>query len=52
MSTPDLKEWIGRTETIDDSATPTPVAALSATLDWPSQRPAAGAQPPRSHHEW
>ena len=50
MSTPDLKEWIGRTETIDDSATPTPVAALSATLDWPSQRPPAGTPLPYLWH--
>ena len=31
-----LKDWIGRTEVIVDSATPTPFAALAATLDWPA----------------
>ncbi len=32
-ATPDLTTWIGRTETIDDVASNTPVAALAATLD-------------------
>jgi len=41
MSNPDLKDWIGRAETIEDAATATPVAALAAALDWPSDRPAA-----------
>ena len=49
-----LKDWIGRSETIEDSATPTPVAALSATLDWPSplpgQRPALGTPLPYLWH--
>ena len=48
--TVNLTDWIGRTETIDDSATPTPVAALSATLDWPAQRPAAGTPLPYLWH--
>ena len=49
-----LKDWIGRSETIEDTATPTPVAALSATLDWPAassgQRPAAGTPLPYLWH--
>ena len=45
-----FQEWIGRQETIDDLVTPTPVAALSATLNWPSARPAEGsALPPLWH---
>ena len=46
----DLKQWIGRTETVDDTVTPTPVAALSATLDWPSPRPPAGTSLPLLWH--
>ena len=30
---PDPLSWIGRTETLDDVVTPTPIAALAATLD-------------------
>jgi 3-methylfumaryl-CoA hydratase len=45
-----LKDWIGRTETIEDTVNPTPVAALSATLDWPSGRPAAGTALPYLWH--
>jgi 3-methylfumaryl-CoA hydratase len=45
-----LKDWIGRSETIDDTATPTPVAALSATLDWPSTRPVPGTPLPYLWH--
>jgi 3-methylfumaryl-CoA hydratase len=45
-----LTDWIGRSETVDDSVTPTPVAALSATLDWPSARPAAGTPLPFLWH--
>ena len=45
-----LADWVGRTETIDDTATPTPVAALSATLDWPSHRPAVGTPLPYLWH--
>ena len=32
----DVKAWVGRSETVGDTVTPTPVAALSATLDWPA----------------
>jgi 3-methylfumaryl-CoA hydratase len=49
-----LQDWTGRSETVDDIATATPYAALSATLDWPagpgSQRPAAGTSLPYLWH--
>ena len=45
-----LKDWIGRTETVADTVTATPVAALSATLDWPSERPPAGTPLPSLWH--
>ena len=32
-----LAEWIGRSETIKDTVTTTPVAALAATLDRPAE---------------
>ena len=36
-----LQDWIGRSETLEDIATATPYAALSATLDRPdTTRPA------------
>ena len=35
-SAPDLRAWIGRTETLRDTIDPTPVAALAATLDHPA----------------
>ena len=46
----DLKEWIGRTETMSDSITATPYAALSATLDWPPERPPAATPLPALWH--
>ncbi len=49
-----LQDWTGRTETVEDIATATPYAALSATLDWPAgsgpQRPAAGTPLPNLWH--
>ena len=46
----DLREWIGRTESVSDVLTPTPCAALAATLDRPPDRPAPGtALPPLWH---
>jgi 3-methylfumaryl-CoA hydratase len=33
----DLREWIGRTETLRDRVTPTPLVALTATLDRPAE---------------
>ena len=46
----DLKDWIGRSETVSDIATATPYAALSATLDRPPGRPAAGTVLPPLWH--
>jgi 3-methylfumaryl-CoA hydratase len=45
-----LKEWIGKSETVSDTATATPYAALSATLDWPPERPPAGTPLPALWH--
>ena len=45
-----LKDWIGRSETVTDIATATPYAALSATLDWPPERPPAGTPLPALWH--
>lgn len=45
-----FQEWIGRQETIDDLVTPTPIAALSATLNWPSARPPEGSVLPPLWH--
>ena len=45
-----LKEWIGRSETVSDIATATPYAALSATLDWPPERPPVGTPLPALWH--
>jgi 3-methylfumaryl-CoA hydratase len=46
----DLKQWIGRSETVSDVATATPVAALSATLDRPAERPPDGTPLPPLWH--
>ena len=46
----DLKEWIGRSETVTDVATPTPYAALSATLDRSPDRPPSGTLLPPLWH--
>jgi 3-methylfumaryl-CoA hydratase len=45
-----LADWIGRTETIADTVTATPVAALAATLDRPAERPAQGTPLPPLWH--
>jgi 3-methylfumaryl-CoA hydratase len=45
-----LKDWIGKQETVFDVVTPTPVAALSATLDRQAQRPADGLALPYLWH--
>jgi 3-methylfumaryl-CoA hydratase len=45
-----LNEWIGKSETVSDIATATPYAALSATLDWPPERPPAGTPLPALWH--
>ena len=46
----DLARWIGKSETVDDTATPTPYAALSATLDRAAERPSAGTPLPPLWH--
>jgi 3-methylfumaryl-CoA hydratase len=45
-----LADWIGRTETATDTFTPTPYAALSATLDRPADRPEPGTPLPALWH--
>ncbi len=46
-----LQDWIGRSETVEDTATATPYAALSATLDQPDTlRPAVGTPLPPLWH--
>ncbi|WP_299509869.1 MaoC family dehydratase N-terminal domain-containing protein [uncultured Limnohabitans sp.] len=46
----DLTAWVGRTETVSDVATATPYAALSATFDRLSERPASGTALPALWH--
>ena len=46
----DLKDWIGRTESVTDIATATPYAALSATFDRTPERPPAGTPLPALRH--
>jgi 3-methylfumaryl-CoA hydratase len=45
-----LADWIGKTETIADVVTATPVAALAATLDGPAERPSPGMPLPPLWH--
>jgi len=45
-----LRQRIGRSESVDDVVTPTPVAALSATLDALPERPADGTPLPPLWH--
>jgi 3-methylfumaryl-CoA hydratase len=48
--TANLAAWIGRSETVHDTAYPTPVIALTATLDHPATAAEAGsALPPLWH---
>jgi 3-methylfumaryl-CoA hydratase len=46
----ELARWIGRTEVATDIVTPAPCAALAATLDRDSARPAAGTSLPPLWH--
>jgi 3-methylfumaryl-CoA hydratase len=46
----DLAGWIGKTETVTDTVTATPYAALSATLDRAPERPAVGTPLPPLWH--
>ncbi len=45
-----FQDWVGRSESVSDIATATPYAALSATLDRPSARPAVGTALPALWH--
>jgi 3-methylfumaryl-CoA hydratase len=45
-----LREWIGRTESRSDHVTPTPIAALAATLDRDDPPPQAGDPVPALWH--
>jgi len=47
---PQLGDWIGRSETVHDLVTPTPCAALAATLDREPERPAPGTVLPPLWH--
>jgi len=47
---PNLRDWIGRTDSATDVVTATPFAALSATLDYAPQRPATGTPLPALWH--
>ena len=47
---PDLRQWIGRSESVEDIATATPYAALSATLDRAAERPPQGTPLPALWH--
>jgi 3-methylfumaryl-CoA hydratase len=44
------QDWIGRSESVCDVVTAMPYAALSATLDRPAERPAAGTPLPALWH--
>jgi 3-methylfumaryl-CoA hydratase len=46
----DIRNWVGRTETVSDVVTATPYAALSATLDRPAERPPVGTPLPALWH--
>jgi len=52
VSTPqeDLKSWIGRSEAIEDTIYPTPVVALTATLDHPAAPTPVGTELPPLWH--
>jgi len=45
-----LRHWIGRSETVTDTVTPTPYAALSATFDRDPERPSTGTPLPALWH--
>jgi 3-methylfumaryl-CoA hydratase len=46
----DLRSWIGRSETVNDTIYPTPVVALTATLDYPAPPVAPGTPLPLLWH--
>jgi 3-methylfumaryl-CoA hydratase len=50
MNCLNVNDWIGRQELAQDTVTPAPVAALSATLDLNSARPQEGVMLPPLWH--
>ena len=50
MDVDELRNWIGRSETYKDRVTPTPVAALAATLDRDDPAPSPGEPIPALWH--
>jgi len=50
LNAQNLRDWIGRSESVADIVTATPYAALSASLDRPPDRPAAGTPLPALWH--
>jgi len=50
MSLQDLSQWVGRSRTVEDLATPFPVRALAATLDEDDPDPQAGDPLPALWH--
>lgn len=50
MQLDELREWVGRSETLHDQVTATPVAAMSATLDRDDAQPVAGTEVPPLWH--
>ena len=43
MHLEDLKQWVGKTETLEDHVSLAPMAALAATLDRDDSAPVAGS---------
>ena len=50
MVSDELARWVGKTETVTDTVTATPYAALSATLDRDIERPPVGTPLPPLWH--
>ncbi len=50
MDIAQLQKWVGKTESASDQVTPTPIAALFATLDVEAPHPAAGDPVPPLWH--
>jgi len=50
MDIAQLQKWVGKTESASDQVTPTPIAALSATLDVEAPHPATGDPVPPLWH--
>ena len=50
MNVDEVRKWIGRSESYTDQVTPTPIAALAATLDRDDPAPTAGDRLPALWH--